>query len=59
MNAFYSLMNTTETISQRKNGMPWESAQFIVMPQADHGPQHQYPDLAAKYITTFIQSSLS
>jgi hypothetical protein len=28
-----------------------------VMPQAGHGVQHQYPLLAAKYITDFIQSS--
>ena len=35
------------------------SIQLIVMPQAGHGVQHQYPDLAAKYITTFIESSLS
>jgi pimeloyl-ACP methyl ester carboxylesterase len=33
------------------------STQLIVMPQAGHGPQHQYPDLAAKYITTFIETS--
>jgi hypothetical protein len=30
-----------------------------VMPQAGHGVQHQNPDLAAKYIAAFIQSSLS
>jgi pimeloyl-ACP methyl ester carboxylesterase len=30
------------------------STQLIVMPQAGHGPQHQYPDLAAKYIASFI-----
>ena len=31
-----------------------ESIQVIVMPRAGHGPQHQYPDLVAKYITDFI-----
>ena len=31
-----------------------ESTQVIVMPRAGHGPQHQYPDLVAKYITDFI-----
>lgn len=36
---------------------PGTSIQFIVMPQAGHGPQHQYPDLAAKYIVAFIQES--
>jgi pimeloyl-ACP methyl ester carboxylesterase len=35
------------------------STQLIVMPQAGHAVQHQYPDLAAKYMTAFIQSSLS
>ena len=33
------------------------STQLIVMPQAGHGPQHQYPDLAAKYIAAFIENS--
>ena len=33
------------------------STQLIVMPQAGHGPQHQYPDLAAKYIVSFIENS--
>jgi pimeloyl-ACP methyl ester carboxylesterase len=33
------------------------STQLIVMPQAGHGPQHQYPDLAAKYIASFIENS--
>jgi pimeloyl-ACP methyl ester carboxylesterase len=32
-----------------------ESTQVIVMPSAGHAPQHQYPDLVAKYITAFIQ----
>jgi pimeloyl-ACP methyl ester carboxylesterase len=31
-----------------------ESIQVIVMPRAGHGPQHQYSDLVAKYITDFI-----
>lgn len=33
------------------------STQLIVMPQAGHGPQHQYPDLTAKYIASFIEKS--
>jgi hypothetical protein len=33
-----------------------QSTQFIVMPQADHGPLPQYPDLAARYITVFIEN---
>jgi len=33
------------------------STQLIVMPQAGHGPQHQYPDLVAKYIASFIENS--
>lgn len=35
------------------------SVQLIVMPQAGHAVQHQYPDLAAKYIIGFIESSFS
>ena len=35
------------------------SIQLIVMPLAGHGVEHQYPDLAAKYITSFIGSSFS
>ncbi len=31
--------------------------QLIVMPQAGHAVQHQYPDLTAKYITEFIENS--
>ena len=31
--------------------------QLIVMPQAGHAVQHQYPDLAASYITAFINNS--
>jgi pimeloyl-ACP methyl ester carboxylesterase len=34
-----------------------QSTQLIVMPQAGHGPQHQYPDLAVKYIASFIENS--
>ena len=26
-------------------------AQLIVLPQAGHGPQHQYPELSVKYIS--------
>lgn len=33
------------------------STQFIMIPQAGYGPQHQYSDLAAKYIIAFIQNS--
>lgn len=33
------------------------SIQLIVMPQAGHAVQHQYPELAAKYITEFIENS--
>ena len=33
------------------------STQLIVMPQAGHAPQHQYPDLAVKYIVSFIEKS--
>jgi pimeloyl-ACP methyl ester carboxylesterase len=33
-----------------------QSTQFIVMPQAGHGPQNQYPDLAARYMANFIES---
>lgn len=33
------------------------STQLIVMPQAGHGPQHQYPGLAVKYIASFIENS--
>jgi pimeloyl-ACP methyl ester carboxylesterase len=31
-----------------------ESTQLIVLPRAGHAPQHQYPDLVTKYITSFI-----
>jgi|SoiMethySBSTD1v2_1073268.scaffolds.fasta_scaffold03849_13 pimeloyl-ACP methyl ester carboxylesterase len=31
-----------------------ESTQLIVLPRAGHAPQHQYPDLVANYITSFI-----
>ena len=33
------------------------SIQLIVMPQAGHAVQHQYPELPAKYITEFIENS--
>lgn len=33
--------------------------QLIVLPQAGHAVQHQYPDLAASYITAFINNSLA
>ena len=31
-------------------------AQLIVLPESGHGPQHQYPELSAKYIVSFLQS---
>ena len=31
-------------------------AQLIVLPEAGHGPQHQYPELSGKYIVAFLQS---
>ncbi|OQP60554.1 alpha/beta hydrolase [Niastella vici] len=30
--------------------------QLIVFPDAGHGPQHQYPELAAGYISTFLKN---
>jgi pimeloyl-ACP methyl ester carboxylesterase len=32
-------------------------AQLIVLPQAGHGPQHQYPELSARYIEAFLASA--
>jgi pimeloyl-ACP methyl ester carboxylesterase len=29
-------------------------AQLIVLPQTGHGPQHQYPELSARYIGAFL-----
>jgi pimeloyl-ACP methyl ester carboxylesterase len=31
-------------------------AQLLVLPQSGHGPQHQYPELSAKYIVAFLQN---
>ncbi|TDE10744.1 alpha/beta fold hydrolase [Dyadobacter psychrotolerans] len=31
------------------------SLQLIVVPQAGHGPQHQYPQLVAQYISDFVK----
>ena len=31
-------------------------AQLIVLPESGHGPQHQYPELSAKYILAFLQT---
>ncbi|MBW4361597.1 alpha/beta fold hydrolase [Flavobacterium taihuense] len=31
------------------------TAQIIVFPHTGHAPQHQFPELSAKYITNFIQ----
>lgn len=33
------------------------NAQMVIFMQSGHGPQHQYPDLSAKYITDFIKLS--
>ena len=30
-------------------------AQLIVLPESGHGPQHQYPELSAKYIVDFLR----
>lgn len=32
-------------------------AQLLVLPQSGHGPQHQYPELSARYISDFISYS--
>jgi len=29
-------------------------AQLIVLPESGHGPQHQYPELSARYVTAFL-----
>ena len=29
-------------------------AQLIVLPESGHGPQHQYPELSARYMTAFL-----
>ena len=31
-----------------------ETTQIVVIPMAGHGPQHEFPELTAKYITSFI-----
>lgn len=31
--------------------------QLIIIPQAGHGPQHQHPEMVARYITDFIQNT--
>lgn len=31
-----------------------DTAQLLVLPDAGHAPQHQYPELSARYITDFI-----
>jgi len=33
------------------------TAQLIIIPQAGHGPHHQYPEMVAEYITTFIHNT--
>ena len=30
------------------------AAQLIVLPEAGHGPQHQYPELCARYVAAFL-----
>jgi len=32
------------------------SAQFLILPEAGHGPHHQYPMLSAGYIATFLDA---
>jgi pimeloyl-ACP methyl ester carboxylesterase len=32
-----------------------QTAQIIVIPMAGHGPQHEFPELTAKYITSFTE----
>ena len=34
-------------------------AQLVVLPESGHGPQHQYPELSAKYIIAFLQQPLN
>jgi pimeloyl-ACP methyl ester carboxylesterase len=31
--------------------------QIVVLPQSGHGPQHQYPELTARYIGAFLQET--
>lgn len=33
-------------------------AQLVILPRTGHGPQHQYPDLAAAYIRSFLMQPL-
>lgn len=35
----------------------WKTSQFIVLPNSGHGPQHEYPKLASRYISAFIRFS--
>jgi pimeloyl-ACP methyl ester carboxylesterase len=35
------------------------TTQIIVLPQAGHGPQQQYPELSASYIHSFLEGSAS
>jgi pimeloyl-ACP methyl ester carboxylesterase len=32
-----------------------QTLQLIVFPEAGHGPQHQHPEMAAEYITSFVR----
>lgn len=33
------------------------TAQIVVIPRSGHGPQHQYPEMAAEYIKSFIRNN--
>ena len=33
------------------------TTQLITIPQAGHGPHHQYPEMIANYIDNFIQTT--
>jgi len=53
--------NDTSTAGQ--NWFPlvgkMRNAQLIVYPETGHGPQHQYPELTAKYVATFLRHAVS
>jgi pimeloyl-ACP methyl ester carboxylesterase len=48
-----------DTSTQAENWYPlvgkFSNAQLVVYPESGHGPQHQYPELTARYITDFIK----
>ena len=33
------------------------TTQLVVIPRSGHGPQHQYPQMVAEYIRSFIETS--